>query len=138
VAPGAAVLAWPAVVRQPDREAALALLLDRQVKAPGDAALRMLSGRLLHRLGRRTEALGALRSALELDQSGEVTLALRDLLREVEPPAAEGEDLQARHALVVLALQRRARAVRCARCGAEAATRVWRCRACGAFDSLAC
>jgi lipopolysaccharide biosynthesis regulator YciM len=138
VAPGAAVLAWPAVVRQPDREAALALLLDRQVEAPGDAALRMLSGRLLHRLGRRPEALAALRSALELDQSGEVTLALRDLLREVEPPAAEGEDLQARHALVVLALQRRARAARCTRCGAEAATRAWRCRACGAFDSLAC
>jgi lipopolysaccharide biosynthesis regulator YciM len=137
-APGAAVLAWPAVVRQPDREAALERLLDRQVKAPGDAALRMLSGRLLHRLGRRAEALGALRSALELDQSGEVTLALRDLLREVEPPAAEEEDLQARHALVVLALQRRARAVRCARCGAEAAARVWRCRACGAFDSLSC
>ena len=137
VAPGAAVLAWPAVARQPDRQAALALLLAREAARPGDAALRMLSGRLLHRLGRRAEAVAALRAALEQDEAGEVTLALRDLLREVEPPAVEGEDLRDRHALVVLALQRRARAVRCGQCGAEAAARAWRCRACGAFDTLA-
>lgn len=138
VEPGAAVLAWPAVARQPDAEGALAHLRTLAAAAPGAAALRMLEGRLLHRLGRRAEAIAALRSALELDGNGEVTLALRDLLREAEPPGGPGDDLEARHELVVLALNRRARAVRCTRCGAEAAARAWRCRACGAFDTLAC
>jgi lipopolysaccharide biosynthesis regulator YciM len=142
--PRAAVLAWPAVARLPDPAAGLALLAARAAAAPGDAALRMLEGRLLHRLGRRPEALAALRAALEADASGEVTLALRDLLREAEPegggqPAgAAAADLPARHELLVMALARRARAVRCGRCGAEAAARAWRCRSCGAFDTLAC
>ncbi len=148
VEPGAAVLAWPAVARQPDLEGALRLLQGRAAAAPGDPALRMLEGRLLHRLGRRRPALAALRAALELDQAGEVTLALRERLREAESgaggqpdqPGPSGEedlaDLTARHELVVLALARRARAVRCRRCGAEAAARAWRCRRCGAFDTL--
>lgn len=139
--PRAAVLAWPAVARQPDQPGALALLRARAAAAPGDAALRMLEGRLLHRMGQPAEALAALRAALELDASGEVTLALRELLREAVEQGgtgaeASGADLQARHEVVVMALARRARAVRCGRCGAEAAARAWRCRRCGAFDSL--
>lgn len=148
--PRAAVLGWPAVARLPEPEAGLRLLAGLAAAAPGDAGLRMLEGRLLHRLGRRREALAALRAALEADASGEVTLALRELLREAEPGAGGGaepaggpaaravdEDLPARHELLVLALARRARAVRCSRCGAEAAARAWRCRSCGAFDTLA-
>jgi ribosomal protein L40E len=98
----------------------------------------MLEGRLLHRLGRRAEALVALRGALDLDDSGEVTLALRDLLRESEAsaPDAGPDDLAARHDLVVTALRRRARRVACTRCGAEAPSRAWRCRSCGAFDAF--
>jgi ribosomal protein L40E len=96
----------------------------------------MLQGRLLHRAGRRAEALAALRAALDLDERGEVTLALRDLLRESEADPAGPDDLAARHELVVAALRRRARAVACARCGAEAPSRAWRCRSCGAFDAF--
>jgi lipopolysaccharide biosynthesis regulator YciM len=143
--PRAAVLAWPALARLPDPAAGLRLLASRAAEAPGDAGVRMLEGRLLHRLGRRREALAALRAALEADLNGEVTLALRELLREAEPTGSDGSaqpagaaDLPARHELLVLALARRARAVRCGRCGAEAAARAWRCRACGAFDSMAC
>jgi lipopolysaccharide biosynthesis regulator YciM len=139
--PRVAALAWPAVARQPDAEAALRLLEARAAAAPGDAALRMLAGRLLHRLGRRPEALGLLRTALELDEAGEVTLVLRDLLRRpgvAGDAPADSADLRARHELAVLALARRARAVRCARCGTEAAVPAWRCARCGAFGSLAC
>jgi lipopolysaccharide biosynthesis regulator YciM len=98
----------------------------------------MLEGRLLHRLGRRAEALVALRGALDLDEAGDVTLALRDLLRESEAgaPDAGPDDLAARHDLVVTALRRRARAVACVRCGAEASARLWRCRSCGTFDAF--
>ena len=96
----------------------------------------MLLGRLLHRLERPAEALVALRTALDLDARGEVTLALRDLLREVEATPAEGAELAARHELLVRALGRRVHAVRCVRCGAEAPARAWRCRACGAFDGF--
>jgi lipopolysaccharide biosynthesis regulator YciM len=56
-------------------------------------------------------------------------------LREAEAPAPE--DLAARHDLMVAALLRKARPVRCTRCGAEAPTRQWRCKRCGAFESFA-
>ncbi|HET9552960.1 MAG TPA: hypothetical protein VFP50_08340, partial [Anaeromyxobacteraceae bacterium] len=134
VAPGAAVLAWPAVLRVPDRAAALAFLDRRVEAAPSDAALLMLRGRLLRRLGRREEALAAVRRALDLDTSGAVTAALRDLLREGGTPSPE--DLAASHELVVAALRRRVPEVTCVRCGAEAPSQAWRCRSCGAFDAF--
>ncbi len=133
--PRAAVLAWPAVAALPEPGLALAALGARVAAAPADAGLRMLQGRLLHRLGRPAEALAALRAALDLDATGQVTLALRDLLREVEAAPVEGVELASRHELLVRALGHRVHAVRCARCGAEAAARGWRCRGCGAFDS---
>jgi lipopolysaccharide biosynthesis regulator YciM len=58
---------------------------------------------------------------------------MRELLREADPPGPD--DLAARHELLVAALLRRARPIRCARCGAETAARAWRCRRCGAFDA---
>jgi lipopolysaccharide biosynthesis regulator YciM len=130
--PGLAVLAWSAVARQPDPAAALALLEQVAGERPGDAAVEMLRGRLLHRLGRRQEALDSLRRALTLDSSGVVTLALGDFLREVAPQPP-GDDLRAHHELLVLALRHRALGVPCARCGAEAPAPAWRCRACGAL-----
>jgi lipopolysaccharide biosynthesis regulator YciM len=57
---------------------------------------------------------------------------MRELLREAEAPGPD--DLAPRHDLLVAALLRRARPLRCARCGAEAPARAWRCRRCGAFD----
>ncbi|MBK9517090.1 MAG: hypothetical protein IPO09_06980 [Anaeromyxobacter sp.] len=134
--PRAAVLAWPVLAALADRAAALGPLTARAAATPDDAGLHMLLGRLLHRLERPAEALVALRTALDLDARGEVTLALRDLLREVEATPAEGAELAARHELLVLALGRRVHAVRCVRCGAEAPARAWRCRACGAFDGF--
>jgi lipopolysaccharide biosynthesis regulator YciM len=135
-APGAALLAWPALAASGDPAAALALLDARLSAAPRDAALHYLRGRVLHLSGRHQEAMKALRQALELDVAGEVTLAMRDLLREAEAPAPE--DLAPRHDLMVAALLRKARPVRCTRCGAEAPTRQWRCKRCGAFESFAC
>ena len=133
-APGAALLAWPALAGCGDLAAALALLDARVAAAPRDGALRFLRGRVLHAAGRSREALAALREALDHDATGEVTVAMRDLLREAKAPAPE--DLAARHDLMVAALLRKARPVRCGRCGAEAATREWRCRRCGAFESF--
>ncbi|HEX9241325.1 MAG TPA: hypothetical protein VF875_02675, partial [Anaeromyxobacter sp.] len=78
------------------------------------------------------EALEGARAALELDRTGEVTVAMRELLREAAAPGPE--DLAARHELLVAALLRKARPLRCARCSAETAARAWRCRRCGAFD----
>ena len=86
----------------------------------------------LYWLGRIPDALAAARSALEKDTTGEVTIAMRELLREADAPAPE--DLAARHEVLVAALLRRARPLRCARCGADAPARAWRCRRCGAFD----
>jgi lipopolysaccharide biosynthesis regulator YciM len=128
----AATLAWPALATVRDAGAAEAFLRARLATRPDDAALHLLHGRALHRLGRTPDALAALRRALELDRSGEVTVAMRELLREAEAPGPE--DLAARHDLLVAALLRRARPLRCARCGADTATRAWRCRRCGAFD----
>jgi lipopolysaccharide biosynthesis regulator YciM len=128
--PGAALLAWPALEGL-EPGAALALVEGRLSAAPGDAALRYLRARLLHRAGRAGAALEEARRALEADATGEVTLVMRDLLREAGAPRPE--ELAGRHELLVKALMRRARPVRCARCGAEAPVRAWRCRLCGAF-----
>jgi lipopolysaccharide biosynthesis regulator YciM len=133
--PGAALLAWPALVALGDPAAALELVDGRIGRSPGAAALHLLRGRLLHAAGRNADAVASLRKALDLDTTGEVTLAMRDLLREA--PAPGPEELAARHDLMVSALLRRARPVRCRRCGAEAPVRAWRCRRCGAFDSFA-
>ena len=128
----AATLAWPALAAVRDAAAVEAFLRARLVARPDDAALHLLHGRALHRLGRTPEALAALRRALERDGTGEVTVAMRELLRDAEDPGPD--DLAARHDLLVAALLRRARPLRCARCGADAAARAWRCRRCGAFD----
>jgi lipopolysaccharide biosynthesis regulator YciM len=130
--PRAATLAWPALAALPDPGMAEAFARARLVAGPEDAALHLLHGRALVRLGRVPAALTALRRALELDRSGEVTLAMRELLREAEAPGPD--DLAARHDLLVAALLRRARPPRCGRCGADAPARMWRCRRCGAFD----
>jgi lipopolysaccharide biosynthesis regulator YciM len=128
----AAVLAWPSLQRVPDVAAVEAFVKTRAAARPADAALRLLQARALVELGRRDEALGAARDALALDRTGEVTVAMRELLRQAKAPGPE--DLAARHDLLVTALLRKARPIRCARCGAESAARAWRCRRCGAFD----
>jgi lipopolysaccharide biosynthesis regulator YciM len=132
VDPRAAVLAWPALQRVADGAALAAFLSARVAAHPDDAALRLLLARALVHLGRRVEALEAARAALDLDRTGEVTVAMRELLRQAEAPGPE--DLAARHELLVAALLRKARPIRCARCRAETVARAWRCRRCGAFD----
>jgi lipopolysaccharide biosynthesis regulator YciM len=132
--PRAAAMAWPALSRLPEAARAEAYVADRIAAHPDDPALRLLRARALHRMGLNPPALGELRRALDQDRSGEVTVAMRELLREAEAPGPD--DLSARHDLLVAALLRRARPLRCAACGAEVATRAWRCRRCGAFDSF--
>jgi hypothetical protein len=132
VDPRCAVLAWPVLARLREPGAALPLLEAELARAPGDAALRLLHGRLLHAAGRNGEALEGFRRALELDEGGEVTVAMRDLLRSADAPGPH--DLAARHDLLVAALLKKARSPRCSRCGTEAAQRQWRCRRCGQFD----
>jgi lipopolysaccharide assembly protein B len=132
--PSAALLTWPALEAVRDGTASLALGEARLSRSPGDAALHFVRGRLLWLGGRPRDATAALRRALECDTTGEVSLALRDLLREAETPAPE--ELADRHDLMVAALTRHARPVRCKRCGAEAPTRQWRCHRCGAFESF--
>jgi lipopolysaccharide biosynthesis regulator YciM len=132
VDPRSAALAWPALARVTDVARVAEFLEARLAARPRDAALHLLHGRALHRLGRTPEALGALRRALDTDETGEVTLAMRELLREAEAPGPG--DLAARHDLLVTALLRRTPALRCSRCGAAAAARAWRCRSCGLFD----
>ncbi|HYG67902.1 MAG TPA: hypothetical protein VD838_09590 [Anaeromyxobacteraceae bacterium] len=133
--PRVATLAWPALSALPDPAAALEPLRGRIAARPDDAGLHYLRGRLLHALRRDSEALGAFSRALELDRTGDVVLALRDVLREAEPPAPE--ELAARHDLLVKALLARARPVRCSRCGTESNARSWRCRKCGTFEPYA-
>jgi len=133
--PSAALLAWPAVASVPEPDAALRVVEEVLAERTGDGPLGTLRGRLLHRLGRWEEGLRALRQALEADATGEVTLVLREALREAADPRPE--ELAGRHELLVAALLRRARPVRCARCGQEAPARAWRCRRCGAFESFA-
>jgi lipopolysaccharide biosynthesis regulator YciM len=133
--PRLGVLAWGALARQPDREAALASLAELSSAHPAEASLPMLAGRLLYRAGRTAEALAALRTALTLDRSGAVTLALRDLLRQdgQATRSADPGELEARNELLLLALRHRAAGVPCRRCGVEAPAPAWRCRACGAL-----
>ena len=131
VDPRAAVLAWPALQRAP-ADVGEAFVRERLAARPDDAALHLLLARALRRVDRTLDALAALRTALDLDRTGEVTVAMRELLREAEAPRPD--DLAARHELLVAALLRRARPIRCARCGAETGARAWRCRRCGAFD----
>jgi len=132
VDPRAAVLAWPALQRAGGAAAGEAFVRERIAARPDDAALHLLLARALRRADRTPDALVALRRALDLDRTGEVTVAMRELLREAEAPGPN--DLAARHELLVAALLRRARPIRCSRCGAETAARAWRCRRCGAFD----
>ncbi len=131
-APTRAVLAWPALAAMPGAEARRAVEGALSAR-PADARLLLLRGRLLAREGRSGEALGELGRALEADADGEVTLALRDDLRAA--PAPGPEELPARHDLMVAALLRQVRPLRCPRCGAGAASRAWRCPRCGAFDA---
>jgi lipopolysaccharide biosynthesis regulator YciM len=132
--PEAALLAWPAVSMLPSASADAAL--DRALEArPGDARLLTLRGRLRVRDGRPAEALAPLRQALSADSDGEVTLALRELLRGAAPPGP-GE-LEGRHDLMAAALLRSAGLLRCRRCGGGAAVRDWRCPRCGTFDAYA-
>jgi lipopolysaccharide assembly protein B len=131
--PRVATLAWPALSPL-EAGRVEAFLADRSAARPDDAALRLLRARALHRLGLNPPALAEVRRALELDRTGEVTIAMRELLREAEAPRPE--DLSVRHELLVAALLRRARPLRCAACGGETAARAWRCRRCGAFDSF--
>jgi len=130
--PRAAVLAWPALSGAAGPDAGEAFVRARIAARRDDAALHLLHAHALRRAERTVDALVALRTALELDRTGEVTVAMRELLREAEAPGPD--DLAARHELLVSALLRRARPIRCARCGAETAARAWRCRRCGAFD----
>jgi lipopolysaccharide biosynthesis regulator YciM len=133
--PKSALLAWPALSAVGNSAAALAFVEARVEASPKDAALHFLHGRLLRHMERRSDSLAPLRCAIELDRAGEVTLAMRDLLREAEAPGPE--ELAARHDLLVVALLRKVRPLRCNRCGAETLTRSWRCRRCGLFDPYA-
>lgn len=139
--PRCALLAWPAVRALADREGAVGLLESLLAERPEDAALLVVYARALDRAGRRPEAFAAVRRALDHDRSGEVTFALRELIRsergERSPEQAGPEELAARYDLLVAALLRRGKAPRCGRCGGDAAARTWRCRRCGAWDSFA-
>jgi lipopolysaccharide biosynthesis regulator YciM len=130
--PGCALLAWPALSRAQDAAATERFTAEQVARAPRDAALHFLRGRALRLQGRAGEGLEELRRAMELDATGEVTLAMRELLREAEAPGPE--ELAARHDIMVAALLRQARQLRCRRCGAGAAARSWRCPRCGSFD----
>ncbi|HEY6098850.1 MAG TPA: hypothetical protein VIW03_05445 [Anaeromyxobacter sp.] len=134
VDPRTATMAWPALSRIGEAARVEAFVAERLEARPEDAALRLLRARALHRLGLNPAALAELRRALEQDLSGEVTVAMRELLREAEAPGPD--DLSARHDLLVAALLRRARPLRCTACGAEVAARAWRCRRCGTYDSF--
>jgi lipopolysaccharide biosynthesis regulator YciM len=129
----AAMLAWPALASVPVGEA-IRFVEERLSAEFADASLHLLHGRALQRAGRMAEALAALRRGLERDRTGEVTLAMREVLRDAAAPGPE--DLAARHDLLVASLVRRAKPLRCVRCGVESGGRVWRCRRCGAFDAF--
>lgn len=130
-APPWALLAWPALAASGD--GALALVDRRLAARPEDAALWLLRARLLLAGGRSGEALPALSNALARDGGGEVTIAMRELLREAAPPGPE--ELAARHDLMRAALLRPAHPLRCAHCSAATPLRAWRCPRCGAFES---
>jgi lipopolysaccharide assembly protein B len=132
--PRAALQVWPAVRQVPDREGAVRFLEGLLGARSDDAALHVVHARALDRAGRRPEAFLAVRRALDHDRTGEVTFALRELLRTER--AAGPDELAARYDLLVAALLRRGKAPRCGRCGADAPARTWRCRRCGAWDSF--
>jgi lipopolysaccharide biosynthesis regulator YciM len=133
-----ALQAVPAVRGVPDREGAVRLLEQRLAAHPDDAGLHVLLARALDLAGRRPEAYAATRRALDHDQTGEVTFALRELMRSGDVGRRAGpEEMAARYDLLVAALLRRGKAPRCGRCGADAPARTWRCRRCGAWDSFA-
>jgi lipopolysaccharide biosynthesis regulator YciM len=132
--PRVATLAWPALSRVAEAARVESFVADRLAARPDDPGLHLLRARALHRLGLNPPALAELKLALDQDRTGEVTVAMRELLREAEAPGPD--DLPARHDLLVAALLRRAKPLRCAQCGAEAASRAWRCRRCGAFDAF--
>jgi lipopolysaccharide assembly protein B len=130
--PEAALLAWPAISMLPHDAAERAI--DRALGSrPGDPRLLTLRGRSLAFAGRPAEALVPLREALAADVDGEVTLALREFLREAPPPGPA--ELAVRHDLMVAALVRSVGLLRCRRCGGGAAVRDWRCPRCGTFDA---
>ncbi|BDG07831.1 hypothetical protein [Anaeromyxobacter paludicola] len=131
-APEAALLAWPALAAA--GPAALPFVEARLAARPADAALWVLRARLLLAAGRQAEALPCLAGALERDGTGEVTIAMRELLREAAAPAPD--ELAARHDLMRAALLRRAQPLRCRSCGAATPLRAWRCDRCGAFDAF--
>lgn len=132
VAPESALLAWPAL--RGLSPGAASSVLDQALRArPCDARLLALRGRLLAHSGRPDLALQPLREALAADPDGEVTLSLRELLREAPPPGP-GE-LAGRHDLLAAALLRSAGLLRCRRCGGGAPGRSWRCPRCGTFDA---
>jgi lipopolysaccharide biosynthesis regulator YciM len=135
VEPRAALQAWPALREVPDREGVVRFLEARLARRPEDAGLHVVHARALDRAGRRPEGFAAVRRALEHDRTGEVTFALRELLRSER--AVRPEELAARHDLLVAALLRKGKAPRCSRCGGDAPGRAWRCRRCGAWDSIA-
>jgi lipopolysaccharide biosynthesis regulator YciM len=139
--PRCALQAWPAVRGVADRDGAVRFLEGQLAARPDDAALHVVLARALDRAGRRPEAYAAIRRALDHDRSGEVTFALRELMRAERGTAAERnagpEELAARYDLLVAALLRKGRAPRCGRCGADAPARTWRCRRCGSWDSFA-
>jgi lipopolysaccharide biosynthesis regulator YciM len=131
-APRAALLAWPALAALPVGRG----LETVEVALAGggdEARLRTLRGRLLARAGRNGDAVAELRRAMDADADGEATFALREVLRDAAAPTPE--ELPARHDLMVAALLRQVRPLRCGRCGAGAAARAWRCPRCGAFDA---
>jgi lipopolysaccharide biosynthesis regulator YciM len=130
--PADALLAWPALEALP-ADLALGVTDAALAARHEDPRLHLLRGRILAGAGRHAEAVNAIRSAMELDVDGEVTFALREVLREAPAPAPE--ELPARHDLMVAALLRTVRPLRCRRCGAGSATRAWRCPRCGAFDA---
>ena len=130
--PEAALLAWPALSALPVEAGERAL--ERALAArPGDPKLLTLRGRSLAAAGRPAEALAPLRLALAGDADGEVTLALRELLRGAAPPGPA--ELAGRHDLMAAALLRSAGLLRCTACGGGAAVRAWRCPRCGTFDA---
>jgi lipopolysaccharide assembly protein B len=130
--PEAALLSWPALAAHGDAVAAGRLVDGRLARSPADAALHLLRGRLLGAEGKRTEAFAELRRAMDLDTTGEVTLAMQELLRGTE--VLHPQELPARHDLMLAALLRQVRLLRCRRCGAPAASRSWHCARCGSFD----